>query len=275
MSVNLKTIKKYQNLAKGIRQAILETAFRTQTHHLGSALSIVDLLTVLYFGTLKINSQKPKDVSRDRFILSKGHACLALYVTLAKRGFFSEKDLLKNYARDGGKLGLHPNKDSMPGIEVTTGSLGHGLPVGVGLALAAKINKLPSRIFVIIGDGECNEGSIWETAMFAGQQKLDNLVAILDYNHLQGFGRTEEVINLEPLADKWQAFGWLVKEIDGHNFKEIIQVFDQIPLKKNKPNMIIANTIKAKGVSFLEDKLESHYKCINQEELEIALRELK
>ena len=251
MSVNHKTIKEYQNLAKEIRQMILEIAFKTQTHHLGSALSIVDLLTVLYSRTLKINPKKIKNPQRDRFILSKGHACLALYVTLAKCGFFSEKDLLDNYARNGGRLGLHPDKDSMSGIEVTTGSLGHGLSVGTGLALAAKINKSPYRTFVIIGDGECNEGSIWETAMFASQQKLDNLIAILDYNHLQGFGRAEEVINLEPLVDKWQAFGWSVKELDGHNFKEIIQVFDRVPLKKNKPNMIIANTVKGKGVSFL------------------------
>jgi len=275
MSDMPREIKKYQNLARKTRRLILEAAFRTQTHHLGSALSIVDLLTILYSRTLKINPQKPKDIRRDRFILSKGHACLALYTILAKKGFFSEKELLENYARDGGKLGLHPDKDSMPGIEVTTGSLGQGLSVGTGLALAAKINKLSYRTFVIIGDGECNEGSIWEAAMFASQQKLDNLVAILDYNHLQGFGRTEEVINLEPLVDKWQSFGWAVKEIDGHNFKEIIQAFDRIPFKKNKPNMIIANTVKGKGVSFLEDKLESHYKKINQEELAIALKELE
>ncbi len=268
-------IKKYQNLARETRRLILETAFRTQTHHLGSSFSIVDLLTILYFRTLKINPKKAKNPQRDRFILSKGHASLALYVTLAKRGFFSEKNLLENYAADGGRLGLHPDKDSMSGIEVTTGSLGQGLSVGTGLALAAKINKLSYRTFVIIGDGECNEGSIWEAAMFASQQKLDNLVAILDYNHLQGFGRTEEVIDLEPLADKWQSFGWAVKEINGHNFKEIIQVFDRIPFKKNKPNMIIANTVKGKGISFLENKLESHYKKINQEELVIALKELE
>jgi len=185
------------------------------------------------------------------------------------------KELLKNYAKDGGKLGLHPDKGSLPGIEVSTGSLGHGLSVGVGLSLAAKINKLSYKTFVIIGDGECNEGSIWEAAIFASQQKLDNMVVILDYNHLQGFGRTEEVINLEPLVGKWQAFGWSVKQIDGHNFKEIIEAFEQIPFKKNKPNIIIANTIKGKGVSFLEDKLESHYKKINQGELRIALKELK
>ena len=272
---NNKKIIRYQNLAKEIRRLILKIAYTSQTHHLGSALSIVDLLTVLYFRTLKINPKKEKNPQRDRFILSKGHACLAWYVTLAKRGFFSEKKLLKNYSLDGGALGLHPDKDSMPGIEVTTGSLGHGLSVGAGLALAAKLNKSSYRTFVIIGDGECNEGSIWEAAMFANQQELDNLVAILDYNHLQGFGRTEEVIDLEPLVDKWQAFGWAVKEIDGHSFKEIIQIFDKIPFQKNKPNIIIANTVKGKGVPFLEDKLESHYKYINQEELKIALRELE
>jgi len=275
MTGDNKKIIGYQNLAKKIRRLILEIAFKTQTHHLGSSFSIVDLLTVLYFRTLKINPKKPKDIYRDRLVLSKGHGCLALYITLAKRGFFSEKELLKNYAKDGGKLGLHPDKGSLPGIEASTGSLGHGLSVGVGLSLAAKINKLSYKTFVIIGDGECNEGSIWEAAIFASQQKLDNMVVILDYNHLQGFGRTEEVINLEPLVGKWQAFGWSVKQIDGHNFKEIIEAFEQIPFKKNKPNIIIANTIKGKGVSFLEDKLESHYKKINQGELRIALKELK
>lgn len=268
-------VSQYKKLARNIREAILEIAYQRQSHHLGSALSIVDLLTVLYFGTLKINPKKPKDPLRDRFILSKGHACLAWYVTLAKRGFFSEKTLLKHYAIDGGKLGLHPDKDSLPGIEATTGSLGHGLSVGVGLALAAKINNSSYRTFVIIGDGECNEGTIWEAAMFAAQHKLDNLCAILDCNQWQAFGRTKEVIDLEPLFDKWSSFGWANKEIDGHNLREIIQVFDKIPFQNNKPNMIIAHTVKGKGVSFLEDKLESHYKRINQQELAIALEEFK
>lgn len=267
-------IIKYQGLAKEIRRTILEIAHKTQTHHLGSSFSIVDILTALYFGNLKINPENPKDIQRDRFILSKGHAGLALYVTLSKRGFFSEEELLKQYAIDGGKLGIHPDKDAMPGIDVSSGSLGQGLSIGVGLSLAAKIDDLKYRVFVIIGDGECNEGSIWEAAMFASQKKLDNLIVILDYNHLQGFGRTEEVISLEPLADKWQSFGWSVKEIDGHNMKEIIQTLNLFPFQENKPNIIIANTIKGKGISFLEDKLESHYKCINETELKIALNEL-
>jgi len=275
MIKNNKEIIKYQNLSKEIRKMILEIAFKTKTHHLGSSLSIVDLLTVLYFRTLKINPKKLKDISHDHLILSKGHACLALYSILVKKGFFSEKEFIRNYAVDGGKLGIHPDKDSMPGIEVTTGSLGNGLPIGVGLALADKINKSSYRTFVIVGDGECNEGIIWEAVMFASQHKLDNLIVILDRNNLQGFGRTKEVIDLEPLIDKWKSFNWSVKKINGHNFNEIIRVFDQIPFKKNKPSVIIADTIKGKGVSFLEDKLESHYKCINQEELEIALKELK
>lgn len=274
MNKSIKTIKGYQKIAKDIRRSILEISYKARGHHLGSALSIVDLMAVLYFRTLRINPEKSKDAQRDRFILSKGHACLALYVALAKRGFFSERDLVKYYGTDGSRLGFHPDKDSMPGVEVTTGSLGHGLSVGAGLSLASKIDKSAYRAFVIIGDGECNEGSIWEAAMFAGQHKLDNLVAILDYNHLQGFGRTEEVIDLEPLTDKWQSFGWAVKQINGHNIKEIISAFDKIPFKKDKPNMIIAHTIKGKGVSFLENRLESHYKCINQEELKASLKEL-
>ena len=275
VKINKETIKYYQNIAKEIKQFILNVAYQSQAHHLGSFFSAIDLLTVLYFRNLKINLKKLKDHNRDRFILSKGHAGLAFYSVLAKRGFFSEKELINNYGRDGGKLGVHPDKDALSGIEVTTGSLGHGLSIGAGLALAAKIDKLTYRTFVMLGDGECNEGSIWEAIMFSSQHKLDNLVVILDYNHLQGFGRTEEVINLSPMADKWQVFGWQVKQIDGHNFKEIISAFDAIPFKKNKPSVIIANTIKGKGISFLEDKLESHYKKINKEELEIALKELK
>jgi len=275
MNKKNKEIIKYQNLAKEIKQFILNVAYKSKDHHLGSFFSAIDLLTVLYFRNLKINPKKPKDINRDRFILSKGHAGLALYSVLAKRGFFSESELIKNYGKDGGKLGVHPDKDSLPGIEATTGSLGQGLSMGVGLALAGKIDRLSYRTFVMLGDGECNEGSVWEAVMFSSQHKLDNLIAILDCNHLQGFGRTEEVINLESLADKWYAFGWQVEQIDGHNFKEIIRVFDEIPFKKNKPSVIIANTVKGKGISFLENKLESHYKVINEEELGIALKEIK
>lgn len=268
------TIKDCQKIAQEIRRSILEISYRVQGHHLGSALSIVDLMTVLYFRTLRLDPQNPKRRERDYFILSKGHASLVLYIALAKRGFFSETDLLAHYGQDGGQLGCHPDKDNMPGIEATTGSLGHGLSVGAGLALAAKSDCLPCRAFVMLGDGECNEGGIWEAAMFAGHHKLDNLIAIIDYNHLQGFGRTEEVLDLEPLADKWRAFGWGVKEVDGHSMKEITAVFDRIPFQKNRPNVVIANTIKGKGVSFLENRLESHYKKINRQELEIALKDL-
>lgn len=247
---------------------------KSNSSHIGSALSCVDILTVLYFHTLKISQTNPLDKNRDKFILSKGHAVSALYATLSERGFF-DNSILEKYCADGSILPGHSTKSCVPGVEVSTGSLGHGLPMGVGMAVACKYDNLKYGIFVLLSDGECDEGSIWEAALFAAHHKLDNLIAIVDYNKIQAFGLTKEVLNLEPFADKWKAFGWEVREVDGHNFGEIIAALKKVPFRKNKPSMIIAHTIKGKGISFMENKLLWHYRAPNQEELEAALKELK
>ena len=259
----------YKKISKEIRKKILKMMFDSQTAHIGSCLSCVEILTYLYFKVLR-NQLKE---NRDRFVLSKGHAAAALYATLAQKGFFSAK-ILDGYCKDGGKLHGHPTKGSVPGIEASTGSLGHGLPIGNGIALAGKKDKKNYRVFVLMSDGECDEGSNWEAALFAAHHKLDNLTAVIDYNKLQAFGRTNEVLNLEPFADKWKAFGWQVKEVNGHNFSEIKRAFIKIPFRKGKPSLIIAHTIKGKGVSFMENKLEWHYKSLTKDEYEKAIKSL-
>ncbi len=264
---------KYKKIATEIRKRIVRMHAKSRSSHIGSALSSVDILTVLYFGILKIDTKNPWAKKRDRFILSKGHAASALYAVLSLRGFFSE-EILDEYCIDGGRLPGHSTMHCVPGVEVSTGSLGHGLSIGVGMAIAAKYDAFEYRIFVLLSDGECDEGSVWEASMFAAHRKLDNLIVIIDYNKLQAFGRTKEVVNLEALSDNWAAFGWEVKEIDGHNFSKIEDTLCRVPFKKNKPGLIIAHTIKGKGVSFMENRLEWHYKSPDKEQLEIALKEL-
>lgn len=273
MSIVNETLVNYNKIAKDIRKKILEINFKGQGSHIGSALSCADILTVLYFGILKIDPKNPDLESRDRFILSKGHAASALYATLAEAGFFPEK-VLENYYQNGSKMSCHATRGHIPGIEASTGSLGHGLPMGSGMALAGKKDYKKYRVFVLMSDGECDEGSNWEAALFASHHKLDNLVAIIDYNKWQCFGRTNEVLNLEPLKDKWISFGWSVKEIDGHNFYEIEKNLSKTPFIKNKPILVIAHTIKGKGVSFMEDRLEWHYKSLKEDEFKSAIQEL-
>jgi transketolase len=263
----------YQKIAKGIRKKILKMIFDSRSSHIGSAFSCVDILTVLYFKILKIDPKNPSIESRDRFILSKGHAASALYATLAQRGFFPDK-VLDTYCLDGGMLPGHATKGYVPGVEISTGSLGHGLSVGAGMALAGKADKKKYRVFVLISDGECDEGTVWEAALFAHHHKLDNLIGIIDYNKLQAFGKTKDVLDLEPLKEKWTSFGWQVKEIDGHNFNQIEKVLSKTPFKKNKPSIVIAHTIKGKGISFMESKLEWHYKSPSEKEYISALKEL-
>jgi len=264
----------YSQIAKEIRKKVLKMIFDSRTSHLGSSLSAVDILTVLYFKILKIDPKNPLDENRDRFILSKGHAAAALYAALAERGFFP-KEILDGYCRDGGKLPGHSTRGCVPGVEVSTGSLGHGLPMGAGMAIAAKNDGKNYRIFILMSDGECEEGSVWEAALFASHHQLDNLIGIIDYNKLQAFGRTNEILNLEPLKKKWEDFGWKVKEVDGHSFSEIEESLSKIPFEKGKPSLLICHTIKGKGVSFIEDKLEWHYKNLTKEEYDMALKELK
>jgi len=263
----------YQKIAKEIRKKILKMMYEARTAHVSSCLSCVDILTVLYFKILKMDSKNPLAENRDRFILSKGHAVAALYAILSKSGFFPE-EVLETYCRNGEKLPGHSTRDTVPGIEVSTGSLGHGLSMGVGLALAAKKDGKDYRTFVLISDGECEIGSTWEAALFSSHHKLDNLIAIVDHNKLQAFGRVEDILNLKPLNEKWKSFGWAVREIDGHDFSEIERVLSEIPYEKGKPNVVIAHTIKGKGVSFMEDKFEWHYLSLTKKQYEQALKEL-
>ena len=263
----------YSQISTKIRKKVLEMIHKSNGAHIGSSLSCADILTVLYFKILKINPKDPLAEERDRFLLSKGHAVAVLYATLSRRGFFPE-EVLDSYCQDGTKLAGHSTRQAVPGIEISTGSLGHGIPIGAGMALAAKNDSSAYRIFVLMSDGECQEGSTWEAALFTGCHKLDNLVGIIDYNKLQAFGRTSEVLDLEPLVKKWQDFGWQVKEIDGHNFLEIESALSKIPFRKDKPSLVIAHTVKGKGISFLENKLESHYKYFTEEEYQRALKEL-
>lgn len=258
--------------AKEIRKKIIEMKFKAQEEHIGSALSCVDVLAVLYYKILNIDPKDCLNENRDRVVLSKGHAATALYAVLAKKGFFEEK-LLDEYCKDGSKIAGHSTKGSLPGVEATAGSLGHGLPIATGMALAGKMDKKDYKVFVLISDGECDEGTTWEAALFAAHNKLDNLTVIIDYNKWQAFGKTNEVLNLEPLAKKWESFGWAVKEINGHNFNEIEKAL-AVPFESGRPNVIIANTVKGKGVSFLEDRLESHYIKINEDQYKKACEEL-
>src|SRR3989344_4049766 len=241
-----------------LRRDIFTMAHRAKSGHLGSAFSIVDILTVLYFHRLQIDPAHPLDSDRDRFILSKGHGCSALYVTLAHRGFFP-MELLKTYIQDGSTLAGHPSSHMVPGVEASTGSLGHGLGIGAGMALAAQRDEKNYRTFVVLSDGECDEGSTWEGILAASQWKLAQLTCIVDYNKIQSFGRVSEVMELEPFADKWRAFGWNVLEADGHDHQALLTAIAAADKEKERPSVIIAHTVKGKGVSFMENTVDWHY----------------
>jgi transketolase len=235
---------------------------------------MADLLAVLYTQILRIDPLRPDWPDRDRFILSKGHGAAALYATLAERGFFP-RDLLGTYCADGTRLAGHVSHYGVPGIELSTGSLGHGLSVGCGIAMAGKSDALDYRTFVLLSDGECDEGSIWEAALFAPHHALDNLVAIVDYNKIQSFGSVKEVLDLEPLADKWRSFGWGVREVNGHDTKEVAELLRDLPFAKGRPSALIAHTIKGKGVRFMEGALAWHYRSPNADQLAVALAEVE
>lgn len=262
--------KDFEKISASVRVSILKAISRAKSSHIGSCLSIVDILVVLYFETMKVCPKNFSSENRDIFVLSKGHAAVALYSVLSERGFFNKYELLK-YGKNGTKLSGHIIKDSLPGVEISSGSLGHGLSVVAGMALTSKCKD--RRFFCLMGDGECNEGSVWEAAMFAGHRKLNNLIAIVDFNGQQGMGKTEDVISQNNLADRFRVFGWDAYEIDGHNFKDLSKAFKQ--KNTNKPIVIIAHTIKGKGVSFMEDKVEWHYKSPTKDQLLEAVTEIK
>lgn len=264
----------YKIFATEVRRLVLQTLHNSGGSHTGSNLSIVDIISVLYNGVLTIDPKNPYWKERDRFILSKGHACLALYATLALKGFFPSS-WLSSYYQNGGKLAGHVTHKGVPGVEVSTGSLGHGLPLGCGMALAAKRARQTWRTFVLLSDGELDEGSNWEPILFAPHHRLDNLVVIIDYNKLQSLVTVKETLNLEPLAQKWEAFGWSVAEVDGHDTHALEETFSKLPFGKGKPNCIIAHTTKGKGISFMENNNLWHYRAPDKDELAQALEELE
>jgi transketolase len=267
--------KELERIANELRILTLKAVYNAQSGHIGGSFSSAEIITVLYFYKLKINPKDPLWEDRDRFILSKGHAAPMLYSALAKRGFFSEEELVNNLRKIGSRFQGHPDMRKTPGVEMTTGSLGQGLSVAIGIALGAKyIDKKSFRVYTLLGDGELNEGQVWEAFMSASKYKLDNLVCICDRNRVQLDGCTEEIMPLEPLRLKIEAFGWEVLEIDGHNIEAIIKALDYAETVKNKPTCIIAYTVKGKGVSFMENTHKWHGRAPNKEEYEEALKEL-
>ena len=267
-------IKKLEQLANNIRKHAVTMTSLGGSSHIGSILSVADILAVLYGSTLKYNSKDPKWIDRDRFILSKGHAGAGVYAVLAESGFMS-LDKLKTHYQDGSDLSGHVSHKGIPGVEFSTGSLGHGLPVASGMALAAKMNNKKHRVFALLSDGECDEGSNWEAILFAAHHKLNNLVVIIDRNRLQSIYSTEDTLALEPFPDKWKSFGWDVVEIDGHNHNEIFKSCKNEDASKSKPLCVIANTTKGKGVSFMENNTLWHYRSPKGDEYKIAIAELE
>lgn len=267
-------IKKLENIAREVRCSILTMVKEAGVGHIGGSLSITDILVSLYFKVLKINPKKPGWPDRDRLVMSKGHGAAAIYSTLAEKGFFPKEEL-KTFGLINSNLQVHPDKNKVPGIEASTGALGQGLSIGLGMALAARLNKKDYYTFVILGDGETQEGQVWEAAMFASHYRIDNLTAILDYNNVQLMGNVSEIIEIAPVAEKWSSFGWKVLEIDGHNFDQIIESFYKAKEVKGKPTIIIANTTKGKGVSFMQNTCKWHGSVPTQEEYIKAMAELK
>ena len=261
--------------ARTLRQRLVATSAAAKIPHLGSCLSCVELLVALYWQELHVDPANPEDPDRDRFLLSKGHGAPILFQVLAERGFFP-LERLADFGKAGSVFHEHPPKPGyIPGIEAATGSLGHGLPMALGMALAARIQQRPSRCYALLSDGECNEGSIWEAALLAASQKVHTLTAIIDFNKWQATGRSQEVMALDPLAAKWEAFGWHAQEIDGHDFAAIDKALAAARAERERPTVIVAHTVKGKGVSFMEDDNNWHYRTPNPEELATALAELE
>jgi transketolase len=262
-------------LSKKVRQHIVDMTHLGKSSHVASGLSIADILAVLYQDILKVDPANPEWADRDRFVLSKGHAGAAAYAVLAEVGFFPVSNLRSHY-QNGSKLSGHVSHKEIPGVELSTGSLGHGLSVATGMALAAKLDGASWRTFVLMSDGECDEGSNWEAALFAGHHKLDNLVAIIDYNKIQSLASTKDTLDLEPFAMKWESFGWAVNEVDGHSHDALNNTLSNLPFAGDgKPNLLIAHTTKGKGVSFMENKVLWHYRTPQGSEYEAAILELE
>ncbi|MGV7224562.1 MAG: transketolase, partial [Nitrospinales bacterium] len=243
----VKSDDRLNELAQNLRKDVLKMVYSSGEGHLGAAFSSMEILTTLYFGVMNIEPSQPNWKNRDRFIMSKGHGCFAQYAVLARRGFFPV-GLLETISQRDTIFGGHPIRDKVPGVDVSTGSLGHGLSIGAGMALADRNDDKSSRVFVLLGDGECQEGSVWEAVMFASSNNLNNLIAIVDYNSLQAIGKTVDIISMSPFAEKWKSFGWAVHKVDGHDCGELLTKLSNFPVKSGAPTAIIARTIKGKGV---------------------------
>lgn len=266
-------LQKLTSQAREIRQDIVSMLGNSKSGHPGGSLSAADIVTALYFHEMNIDPQNPGWPDRDKFVLSKGHAAPVLYAALARRGYFPVEEL-STLRKVDSRLQGHPSMKHLPGVEMSTGSLGQGLAAANGMALAARLDGLTSRVYVVLGDGEIQEGQVWEAAMAAAHYKVDNLVAFLDHNGLQIDGPTTEVMSPEPVADKWRAFGWHVEAIDGHDMAAIIEALQKAKAVKGKPTMIIAETVKGKGVSFMENQCEWHGTAPSSEQVEKALGDL-
>ena len=262
-----------EKMAVQNRKSVLRLMKASRAGHIGGALSAIDIITALYFKIMRVDPKNPHWPQRDRFVLSAGHKCLALYATLAEKGFF-DHTILDTYGALCSRLGGHPDMYKVPGVETNTGALGHGLSIAGGMAMGLRMDGLDARVYVVMGDGELAEGSNWEAAAAASHHKLDNLLVFVDRNHLQISGKTVDVMSYEPLDKRWQAFGWSVREIDGHDFKQIVENATDFPFEKGKPSVIIADTVKSKGLSFAEDKADYHYWKATDEDLAIAEQEL-
>ena len=261
-----KEVSNLNSVGKEVRKQILKMGYEAQSAHVGGALSCVEILTALYFKVMKVYPNNANHPQRDRLIFSKAHDAKALYAILAEQGFFPKK-ILQGYEMNDGLLPGHSTRNCVPGVEVSAGSLGHGLPMAAGVAYVGKNDKKKYKVYAVLSDGECDEGTTWETALFAAQQALSNLVVIIDYNKLQGFGSVEDVLNLEPFAKKWESFGWGAKEVDGHNINKLTKIFKKIPFIKDMPSVIIAHTIKGKdGVKKHINNVSSQYKAPTKEE---------
>lgn len=265
-----------KKISKKLRKKIIEISYKNKAHHIGSELSCIDVLSVLFHNFINLNTNDIFEKNSDIFILSKGHASLAYYALLVEKNFFSYETLTNNFLNNGGLFGGHPDYNIANAVQVNSGSLGYGISLGSGFALVAKRQKLGRKVFVALGDGECNEGSIWESVLFASHQNLNNLIIIVDQNKLQGLGKTDEVVNMQSLSEKFISFGCETYNIDGHNFTEIDEVFLKVIENSNnaKPKVIIASTVKGKGVRSMEGELSSHYETLTKERYEEIIRDL-
>jgi transketolase len=266
--------RRLEALARQVRRDVLELSYRAKTGHIGSSFSATDLLVALYFDFLRLDPARPEDPGRDRFIMSKGHACAPFFACLQRRGFFP-REVLQQFGLNGGTLRHHPDRDLARGIEVTSGSLGHGLSLGAGMALGGKLSGASWRVAVLLSDGELQEGTVWEAGAFAAHHHLDNLLALVDANRMQALGWTREILDYEDLAARWRAFGWGVRRINGHDPAQILQALDAVPFETGRPSVIVADTVKGRGVSFMENQLLWHYRCPDAAEFARAMQELE